>query len=323
MSDRSRPAPVFGALIAAAASLYAATHSTDTRETAPAPSSVEAPARPGWGRTLRNVWRELDRDHVPVMAAGVAFYSFLSIFPAMSALISIYGLVANPAVIEKQIANLSGFLPPAALQLLSTQLQALIAAPQAKLGISLVVSLLITSWSAMSGISTLMQALTVAYEEDEGRGILGFYGVASALTVGVGVFGLVSLFLIAIVPAILDQLPFGTEWRNGIALIRWPLLALLVFLALAVVYRFAPSRTRPSWDWFAAGTISAALLWLLGSVGFSIYVTQFASYNKTYGSLGAVVILMMWLYVSAYIVLAGAELNAEIGQKRKRRSAPG
>jgi membrane protein len=321
MSDRPHPAPLFGALIAAAATLYAASQAGNAPP--PPPRRPVAPPRPGWGRILANVWNELDRDHVSVMAAGVAFYSFLSIFPAMSAVISVYGLIANPAIIEQQIANLAGVLPPAALQLVATQLHALTAAPQAKLGISLIVSLLVTLWSAMSGVGTLMQALTVAYEERERRGILAFYGQSAALTIGIGVFGLVSLLLIAVVPAILDRLPFGAMWRNDIALIRWPILAALGYVALVAVYCFAPSRETPRWPWFAPGTIAAAVLWLLGSVGFSFYVTQFATYNKTYGSLGAVVILLMWFYVSSYIVLAGAELNAEIEKLRKTNAALG
>lgn len=280
------------------------------------------PARPSWDRILANVRQELDRNHISVMAAGVAFYAFLSIFPAMSAAISIYGLIADPAIIERQLANLAGVLPHAALRLLSTQLHALIAAPHGNLSVGLIVSLLVTMWSAISGITTLMQALTVTYEEKETRGLLAFYGQAAALTVGIGLFGLVSLFLIAVAPAIVDRLPLPAEWTADVAVIRWPILAALAFVAFAVVYRFAPARQAPCWHWFAPGTIAAALLWLLGSAGFSFYVARFSSYNKTYGSLGAVVVLLMWFYVSAYIVLAGAELNSEF-DKARRPTSPG
>ncbi len=256
------------------------------------------------------------------MAAGVAFYSFLAIFPAMSALISLYGLAADPAAIERQVAGLSGVLPAAALQLMSTQLHALVEAPPGRLGLGLVVSLLVTLWSAVSGIGTLMQALTVAYEEPDERGALAFYGCAAALTIGLGALGLASLFLIAVTPALLGRLPFAAATTSAVALIRWPILASLGFIALAFVYRFAPARRVPRWSWLAPGTIAAALLWLLGSAGFSFYVAHFASYDKTYGSLGAVVVLLMWLYVTAYIVLAGAELNAEferpVGQPAPR-----
>jgi membrane protein len=308
----SRLAPLFGVLIAAAATFYAVLHTRIPAERPP----VLLP-RPGSGRIIANVWAEIDRDHISMMAAGVAFYGLLSIFPGMSALISVYGLVADPAVIERQVSVLSEVLPGEALQLLSEQLHSLIAAPTAKLGIGLVVSLGLALWSATSGTGTLMQALTVAYEEKNTRGIIAFYVRAIALTIAIGIFGLVSLFLIAVVPAAIDWLPIPAMWRAGVALIRWPILAGLVFVALALVYRFAPARRTPRWDWLSPGTVAAALLWLIGSAGFSFYVARFGSYDKTYGALGAVVVLLMWLYVSAYIVLAGAELNSAIEKARR------
>lgn len=272
--------------------------------------------RPGWGRILGNVWTEIGRDFIGVMAAGVAFFSFLSVFPAMSTAISAFGLLADPRAIERQLGALHGLLPPAAMELLTTQLRTLIAAPQAGLGISLAVSLVFTFWSATSGVSTLMSALTAAYDERETRSILTFYAQAFALTIGAGAFALVSLFLIAVVPAVIAWLPFPKGWRDAIALIRWPILAALVYVALALVYRFAPSRQIARWHWLAPGTIAAALLWLGGSAGFSYYVASFATYNQMYGSLGAVVVLLMWFYVSAFIVLAGAELNSETDKTR-------
>ncbi|MBV9014710.1 MAG: YihY/virulence factor BrkB family protein [Alphaproteobacteria bacterium] len=275
-------------------------------------------ARQGWWTILTNFWGELDRDHVSIMAAGVAFYALLSIFPGMSALISVYGLVSDPATIENQLNSLAGVLPQEALKLLSDQLHALVAAPRGKLGFGLLVSLLIALWSATSGTGALMQALGVAYEERENRGVLTFYGLAIALTVGIGLFALLSLFLIAVVPAIIDLLPFSEVWRDRISMIRWPLLAVLALVALGFLYRYAPARERPCWHCFSAGTIAAAVLWLVGSAGFSFYVARFSSYDKTYGSLGAVVILLMWFYVTAYIILAGAELNSEIEKARAR-----
>ena len=313
----SHLAVLSGALIAAAVLLYTRTQSG--RPSVRKPLSPEPKRRPRWGRILANVRREIDRDHIPVMAAGVAFYGFLSIFPAMSALISTYGLVADPAIIGKQVAGLADILPQAALELLTAQLHALIAAPREALSFGLIVSLLLTLWSAMSGAGTLMQALTVAYEEEETRGIFGFYGRSAALTIGVAGFGLVSLFLIAAVPIVINWLPFSNVVADTVALVRWPVLAGLVIVALGLVYRFAPARTVPQWHWFAPGTIAASLLWLIGSAGFSFYVARFASYDKTYGSLGAVVVLLIWLYVSAYIVLAGAELNSEV---ERARAAP-
>jgi membrane protein len=279
---------------------------------------TQTQTRPGWWTILKNFWAEIDRDHVSIMAAGIAFYALLSIFPGMSALISIYGLVADPAAIENQLNSLSGVLPQEALKLLSDQLHALAAAPRDKLGFGLVVSLVIALWSATSGTGALMQALTVAYEERENRGLLSFYGRAITLTLGVGLFALLSLFLIAVIPAVIGSLPISELWRDRISLIRWPLLAILAILALCVLYRYAPARRNPCWHCFSAGTIGAAVLWLVGSAGFSFYVARFSSYDKTYGSLGAVVILLMWFYVTAYIILAGAELNSEIEKARAR-----
>jgi membrane protein len=239
---RPRTAPVFGALIAAAFALYGATQSAR-----PASGEKSAPTRPGWARILTNTWTELDRDHVSVMAAGVAFYGLLSLFPGMSVLISVYGLVADPNVIETDLNALAGILPQEALKLLSDQLHGLIANPPAKLGIGLILSLLLTLWSAMSGASTLMQALTVAHEETDDRGVLAFYGQALALTIAGIVFAALSLFLVAVVPAIVDRLPFPETWRNGLALVRWPLLAALVLFALGLIYRYAPDRPTPCW----------------------------------------------------------------------------
>jgi membrane protein len=312
MAARSRAAPFLGALIAAAVALYGARRAAE-------PAAAPRPPPPGWRKMLANVWTELDRDHVSIMAAGVAFYALLSIFPGMSVLISLYGLAADPAVIERQLQLLAGILPQEALKLLSDQLHALIAAPPGRLGIGLMVGLLATLWSATSGTSMLMQALTVAYEGEERRGLLSFYAQAIALTIGIGLFGLVSLLLVAVVPAVLGWLPLSELWRDRVSLIRWPILALLVLVALGAVYRFAPSRRHPRWDWLRPGTVAAALLWLVGSAGFSLYVGRFGSYDKTYGSLGAVVVLLMWFYVTAYIVLAGAELNSETEKAAARR----
>src|SRR3989440_6133331 len=183
---------------------------------------TQSKARPGWWAILTNFWAEIDRDHVSIMAAGVAFYTLLSIFPGMSALISVYGLVADPMTIENQLNSLAGVLPQEALKLLSDQLHALVAAPRDKLGLGLVVSLLLALWSATSGTGALMQALTVSYEERENRGLLSFYGRAIALTVGVGLFAVLSLFLIAVLPAIIDTLPLSELLRVPLSIVPRP-----------------------------------------------------------------------------------------------------
>jgi membrane protein len=265
-----------------------------------------------WWKRLGRVWISLSRDNISIMAAGIAYYAMLSIFPGMSALVLTYGLVADPLSIESHVDALAGVLPTEALKLLSDQLHALVSAPPERLGIGLIVSVLIALWSATSGASAIMNALTIAYEGKEDRNLLHFYGLAIVLAVGGTLFGLVALLLIAGVPAAVTELPLTPLGQEVLPQIRWPLLALLAFVWLGTLYRVAPNRERPAWDFLRAGTIAASLLWLAGSAAFSFYASHFGSYDRTYGSLGAVAIMLVWLYVTAYITLAGAELNSEI-----------
>ncbi|HVH78296.1 MAG TPA: YihY/virulence factor BrkB family protein [Stellaceae bacterium] len=265
-----------------------------------------------WTTRLVHVWHEINDDNVSIMAAGIAYYAMLSIFPAMSTVVLTYGLIADPLTIAHHVDALAGVLPGEALKLVSDQLNALISAPSEKLGLGLVVSVLIALWSSASGTSAMMNALTIAYEGKETRGLLHFYALSIALTVAGAIFIILALVLIAGVPAAATQLPLPESWQQAIALIRFPMLAVLAFLGIGTLYRLAPCRRHPAWDFFRAGTIAASLLWLAGSAAFSFYAARFGSYDRTYGSVGAVAIMLVWLYVSAYIVLAGAELNGEI-----------
>lgn len=267
--------------------------------------------RVNWWQRLGRVWVNLGRDNISIMAAGIAYYAMLSIFPGMSALVLTYGLVANPLSIESHVSELGAVLPGEALQLLADQLHALVSAPAEKLGIGLVASVLFGLWSATSGTSAIMNALTIAYEGNEDRGILHFYGVAIGLTVGGVVFGLLALVLIAGVPAAAANLPLSPFWHDLLPQLRWPMLAILAFVWLGTLYRVAPNRKRPAWDFLRVGTIAASLLWLAGSAAFSFYASHFGAYDRTYGSVGAVAIMLVWLYATAYITLAGAELNGE------------
>lgn len=280
------------------------------------PAVGGARQRASWRELLAGVWRAIGNDNISIMAAGIAYYAMLSIFPGMSTLVLTYGLVADPQTIEHHVEALAGVLPAEALKLLSDQLTALISAPTEKLGIGLVVSVLIGLWSATSGTSAMMNALTVAYNCKEERGLLHFYALSIALTIGGVIFLLVALVLIAGVPNAVTRLPLPPFWQETLSLIRFPMLAVMAFLGLAALYRLAPDRKRPDWDLTRAGTIAASLLWVGGSAAFSFYAAHFGSYDKTYGSVGAVVIMLVWLYVSAYIVLAGAELNGELLRDR-------
>jgi membrane protein len=269
--------------------------------------------RKTWWRRLRRVGQALTRDNISIMAAGAAYYSMLSIFPAMSALVLTYGLIADPVTIAYHIDVLAGVLPAEALKLVSDQLHALVTAPSSKLGLGLILSVLFALWTAVSATTAMMNALTAAYRGREQRGLLRFYGSAAALTIGFALFSLAALVLIAGVPAVMTEIPKPPSWDALVPQLRWPILAIMVLLWLGTFYRFAPSRARPTWDFLRAGTIFASLLWLAGSAAFSFYAARFGSYDRTYGPLGAVAILLVWLYVTAYVILAGAELNREIG----------
>jgi membrane protein len=317
------PSPTTGVLIAAALTLFGIAserrrrirEATGSGQHAEKPHQI--PAR-GWWQILTRTWNEIGNDNVSILAAGVAFYALLSIFPAFSAIVSLYGLAADPHQVEQQVAAMQGVLPAEAANLLTEQLKSLTQGEPAKLGLGLIISVGLALWSARAGTGMLMSALNVAYGEPERRNFIIFNLQALALTAGLILFGLFALFCVAIVPALLQLLPLPDFLRNTIAYLRWPIIAVLVVVALAVVYRFAPSREPPRWDWVSWGAVLATVLWLIGSALFSVYVSDFGSYDKSYGALGAVVILLLWFYLTAYIILAGAELNAEMEHQTAR-----
>ncbi|HVH77465.1 MAG TPA: YihY/virulence factor BrkB family protein [Stellaceae bacterium] len=271
----------------------------------------------GWLAVLRQVAVEIGRDHVSMMAAAVAFYALLSIFPGLSALISLYGLVADPTAVGTLLSSLGWVLPREAALLLSHQLVAIVSAAPAKLGLALLASLALGVWSSMSGTGVLMQALTLAHDREDDRGIVEFYLVAAALTAGLILFGCSSLLLVVVVPAALATHALPPFWREAADFYRWPMLALLGVVGLAIIYRVAPRRSSADFRWISPGAILATLLWIIGSGGFSLYVSRFASYDRTYGSLGAVVVLLLWLYLTAFIIVAGAELDSILERRRR------
>lgn len=291
-------------------------HRDGRGRTAETPSDI--PAR-GWKDILLRVWDEQGKDNVSMLSAGVAYYALLAIFPAVAALVSIYGLVADPAMIETQLSQMRGLLPPEALSIVSDQARKVATAPSQGLGFGLIFGLLLTLWSASRGTNSLVSALNIAYGETERRGFLKLAALSMGLTVAGLLFVLVAMVMIVAVPAAiaivgLKDTPIG--WAAS--LIRWPILALAIVLALAVLYRYAPDRREPQWRWVSWGSATATTVWLLGSLGFSVYVSNFGSYNETYGSVGAVVVLLLWFNLTSYVVLLGAELNAEIEHQTTR-----
>jgi membrane protein len=256
--------------------------------------------------------RRISKDNLSTLAAAAAFYALLSIFPALTAVVSLYGLFADPAMVARQVAALEGVLPAEAIKLVATWLQALIEGPPTRFGIGLVVSLVLALWSAWSATGMLMTAVNICYGEEEKRSLIWFNIEALMLSAGLAVFAIAALALVAVLPATLDLLPVPADLHAVITLVRWPVLAGLAFLALAIVYRYAPARVQPHWQLISWGAVLATVLWIAGSIAFTAYVSRIGSYDKTYGSLGAVIILMLWFYLTAYVTLIGAELNAEL-----------
>ncbi|HZS83933.1 MAG TPA: YihY/virulence factor BrkB family protein [Stellaceae bacterium] len=328
--------PILGGCIAGGLTLYGILAKRAARRRTAATLSGQKPdlhgrraawpseiPRLGWWDIAMRVMNDISRTNASLLAAGVAFYAFLAIPSAFTALVSLYGLVFDPSDVARQVEGMRGVLPKEAIGLFSAQLQSLTSRSSSSLGIGLVISLLIALWSARSGTASMVSALNTAYEEEEKRSIIRFQLIALGLTVGAVAFALVALALIAVLPAIIGLLPLGDFGKTLAAVLRWPILIALVMIGLAVTYRFAPSRREPKWRWVSWGAVIATVLWIIASGLFSVYVGQFASYDKTYGSLGAVVVLLIWLYLSAFVVLVGAELNAEIEHQTARDSTEG
>jgi membrane protein len=265
-----------------------------------------------WWTILGTTWRRMSKGNVSALAAGAAFQTLLTIFPALAAAVSLYGLVADRNMVERQIMAIQGVLPPEAVTLIATWLHALVQAPATRFGLGLIVSMLFALWSIWSATGMLMTAVTICYGEEEKRGFVSFNLRALALGAGLALFGIAALALAAVLPTALALLPVSDTLGALLGLVRWPILAGIFILALAIVYRYAPDRTSPKFQWISWGAAAATALWLAGSIGFTIYVSKVGSYDKTYGSLGAVIILLLWFYLTAYVILAGAGLNAEI-----------
>ncbi|MBE0596358.1 MAG: YihY/virulence factor BrkB family protein [Desulfuromonadales bacterium] len=277
----------------------------------------------GWRDILVRVSQEQKKDNLSIVAAGVAFYALLAIFPALAALISIYGLVADPAQLEQQLQSLGQVLPPNAYEVIGQQLHAIVTSSGGALGLGVIAGILLSLWSAAKGMKAMITALNITYEEKERRGFVKLNGVALLLTLGAIVFVLFSLGLIVVLPALLDRLPLPELLQGVLSFARWPLLGLLVIAALALLYRYAPSRDQPQWKWVSWGAVAATGLWLVLSALFSFYVSNFGNYNETYGSVGAVVILLLWFFLTAYMVLLGAEMNAEMEHQTRHDTTRG
>jgi membrane protein len=284
------------------------------------PSQI--PAR-GWKDILLRVYHGISENRILLVAAGVTFYSLLAIFPGIAALISTYGLFADPATVASHLDTIASVAPGGAVDVLREQMTRLASQGGTTLGVSFVVSLAISLWTANSGVKAIFDALNIVYGEEEKRSFLKLNAVTLLVTLGIVVFILLTLAAVVALPVALTYIPLPAATALVVRIGRWPILFALVTVALAVLYKFGPSRTEPQWRWITWGSVSAAVVWLAASALFSWYVASFGSYNKTYGSLGAIIGFMTWIWISIIVVLVGAKLNAEMEHQTVRESTTG
>jgi len=274
-----------------------------------------------WKAILRRTFQQIDEDRLLATAAGVVFYGLLAIFPAVTALVSSYGLFADPSTISTNLQNLAVMLPDGTFAIVQDQIARVLAKGTGTLGMTFVFGLLMAIWSANAGMKAIFDALNVVYEERETRGFLRLNLTSLAFTVAALAAILLMIGGVIAVPLALQRLGLGERGEWILTLGRWPALFLFLLTALAVLYRFGPSRTDARWQWISPGAVAATLLWLAGSALLSWYLSNFANYTATYGSLGAAIGLMTWMWMSAIIVLCGAELNSEIDAATEGKAA--
>jgi membrane protein len=277
----------------------------------------------GWMDVLWRAWGEVGDANLFLIAGGVTYALILALFPGLAALVSLYGLVFDPSQIETQVGALSGILPAQTQELLSQQLHSLVTASSGALGFGAVVGILLALWSASRGMSGIITALNIAYEERERRGFFKLNLLALGLTLGLLVGGIIVITLIGVLPAAAQFLAIGAGTKWLLLLVQWPLLVVLMMFGLAVLYRYAPDRDKPQWRWVSPGAIAATILWIIASIGFTVYVANFNSYDKTYGSLGGVVVLLTWLYLTTLVFLFGAAINAQSEKQTRHDSTEG
>ncbi|MFQ1000973.1 YihY/virulence factor BrkB family protein [Modestobacter sp. SSW1-42] len=271
---------------------------------------TDIPAR-GWLQIVKRAWAENGADNMPIIGGGVAFFGFLAIFPALIAAISLYGLIASPETVARQIESLSDQLPESAQSLLADQLTAITSNSGGALTVSLIISILGALWSASGGVGNLIKAVNIAYDEVETRNFVKLRLLSLALTLGAIVFVLITFSLVAVVPVVLDALPLGVFGTILAQVLRWVLLLGVMSGALSVLYRVAPDRDAPKFRWVSLGSVVVTVIWAVISLLFSFYVDNFGSYDKTYGAIAGVIVLMLWLQLTVFLVLLGAEINSE------------
>ena len=258
-------------------------------------------------------WKAFNADQILAVAGGVTFFCLLALFPALGAFVSVYGLISNVDDARREIVSMAGVLPGGAVTVIGDQMTRLAATNHAHLGLAFTTGLLISVWSANAGVKALMSGLNVAYEEREKRSFIALNLISLGFTVGLTVFSVAGTALAVAAPRALAVVGLGPLTGEG--LLRWPVLAVVIFSLLALLYRYGPSREHARWRWITPGSALAGAIWMLMSIGFSLYVANFGHYNQTYGALGALIGFMTWIWLSVTVVLLGAELNSQLEQQ--------
>ena len=277
----------------------------------------------GWWDIIVRVYKDINRDNLSLVAGGLAMYAVLSVFPALAAAVSLYGLIFTPTDVIKQMNGFAGILPPGVWDIFNSQLQDVASRESSTLTVGVVVGVVIALASARSGMAALMQAANIAYQEREKRGFLRQVWTSIVFTLG-GMLAFILMLLLGVAIPLVFKAFAASAWvQETVAILRWVLLWTFAVVVLALTYRLAPARERARWRWVTWGSVFAATLWIAGSILFALYVGTFGSYAKTYGALGGVIVLFMWFYLSSYLVVLGAEINAEMERQTTRDTTDG
>ena len=277
----------------------------------------EIPAK-GWKDILSRAYSNVGDHRILALAAGMTYYSLLAIFPALAALVAIYGLFSDTGTIAKHLDAVSGFMPGGAIDVAREQLTRVASKGNQTLGLTFIVGLAVSLWSANAAMKSLFDTLNIVYDEKEKRGFLKLNAMSLAFTLAAIAFVLAALGAVVVLPMVLNYFWLSDFADLLVRIVRWPAMFVVVAAALACIYRFGPSREAPRWKWITWGSVAAAILWLGASALFSWYAANFGKFNETYGSLGAAIGFMTWLWISAIVILLGAELDAEMEHQTAR-----
>jgi len=274
------------------------------------PGQASRKARPAWTEFAQLFYSAIGQHRVVSIAGGVTFFVLLAIFPAIAALVSIYGIFSDPGTIRSHLEDLASFLPGGAIEVIGDQLERVASGGKTTLGATFIFTLGLSVWSANAGMKAVFDALNIVYDAEERRGLIKLNAISLAFTLAALLVMLVAVATVVVLPVVLNYAGLETTGSAILKVARWPTLYGIVVLALAFIYRFGPDREHAQWHWITWGSATAALLWIVASILFSWYAANFGAYNKTYGSLGAAVGFMTWIWISCMVILAGAEIDA-------------